>query len=52
MKFERDVKEIRRLLEADKEPIDERGTIVVAKCKKYRTGCGSCDICGREVYLI
>lgn len=35
--FRRNSKEISRLLAADKEPIDERGTIVVAKLsgKKY-----------------
>lgn len=35
--FKRNRREIARLLAADKEPIDERGTIVVAKLspKKY-----------------
>lgn len=36
-KFKRDSREIARLLAADKEPIDERGTVILAKLspKKY-----------------
>ena len=53
--FKRDPEEIRRILAEDKEPIDERGIIEVATCKRYETrSCGKCESCshGQSLYSI